>query len=211
MFTKVALECAKSMLEKKLVDKVFFASDQSRMLRMAKDAIPPGKLVAYENKTMVLSIREMNQMGMLANLTAPPKDPSYLIRNESDVAFFEWLVLSESTYCLTPTVSTFSMTSILRSDCFYIDSMKGADCANGVTAPLPRTVEPNLFQRYLQLERYFAVNKTCDAACEAIAWKNIKIVDVPATNSTTAARKRELCAVFPDITAQIKSYYDKTW
>ena len=40
---------------------------------MAKSVIPAANFVAYENKTMVLSLREMSALGLLANLTAPPK------------------------------------------------------------------------------------------------------------------------------------------
>jgi len=209
--TRVGLECAKSLVDKKLVNKIFFSSDQRRMLNMAKSILPAANFVAYENKTMVLSLREMAALGMLANLTAPPKDPSYAIRNESDIAFFEWLLIGSGDYCITPTVSTFAMTSILRSECTYLDAMKGADCSDGVTAPIPRTTEPPLFQRYIQLDRYFAVNSTCNVACETVAWNSIKRVFIPATNTSSADRKRELCATIGDTSTLVKAYYQKQW
>jgi hypothetical protein len=209
--TRVGLECAKSLVDKKLVNKIFFSSDQRRMLNMAKSVLPAANFVAYENKTMVLSLREMAALGMLANLTAPPKDPSYAIRNESDIAFFEWLLIGSGDYCITPTVSTFAMTSILRSECTYLDAMKGADCSDGVTAPIPRTTEPPLFQRYIQLDRYFAVNSTCNVACETVAWNSIKRVFIPATNTSSADRKRELCATIGDTSTLVKAYYQKQW
>ena len=96
------------------------------------------------------------------------------------------------------------MTSILRSSCHYLDGLKGAACADGVTSALPRTTEPPLFQvsihcvydhhhtascndiqcsllvslvlqRYVGLERFFALNSTCDQDREESAWKSIKV------------------------------------
>ena len=158
-----------------------------------------------------MSIREMGAAGMLKNLTEPVRDPSYAIRNESDVAFFEWLLISDADYCMSSTVSTFSMTSFLRSNCHVLDTMKGASCADGITAPQPRAMEPALFRRNIQLDRYFLVNKTCDATCEEIAWRRVKVVKVPATNSSSANRKRELCSVVGDASTLVKAYYAKTW
>ena len=62
-------------------------------------------------------------------------------------------MIGSGDYCMSPTVSTFAMTSILRSECTYLDSMKGAECSAGITAPIQRSSEPSLFQRYVQLDR----------------------------------------------------------
>ena len=159
----------------------------------------------------VLSIREMGKLGWLDNIKEPPKDPSYQIRNESDVAFTEWLVISGASFCMTPTVSTFAMTAMLRSECHYLDALKGPACSEGLTAPIPRTAEPWVYQRHIQLERYFAVNSTCDARCEEEAWQSMKVVKVAATNSSSANKRRQLCEKVPDATEQIKAYYAKSW
>lgn len=67
------------------------------MVHLAKEYLPANALVIYDNKTTVMSIREMGALGLLDNIKEPPKDPSYAIRNESDVGkgfFFPIIILT---------------------------------------------------------------------------------------------------------------------
>lgn len=74
------------------------------MTVLAKEALPATGLVMYDNKTTVMSIREMGALGWLDNIKEPPKDPSYAIRNESDVG------MSDKQYDSIPSYIIFNMT-----------------------------------------------------------------------------------------------------
>ena len=210
-WTTIGIKCAKALVEQGFVKYVFLASDQSRMEKIAAKTLPPGSVFFYTNKTTVLSIREMSELGMFKNISKPPGDPSYSIRNESFAAAVEWYLVGQGDYCMTPTVSTFAQTAILRTNCFYVDALKGAKCTEGLPPPTsyaPRTTDPELNQRNIWIERFFKNNTMCDEVCQNSIMKNeVGRKKFNQTWSPRAIAGRKYCDKIPDPAESVKKWW----
>lgn len=97
--TAKTLECAKRLLEKRIIEQILFVSDSQQLEELARNTIAPQYLSSVEKVQVPPEIFKYNRT----------VEGRY-IRDAMETALAEWYLIGEADYCMTPTFwsSTFT-------------------------------------------------------------------------------------------------------
>jgi len=103
-----AFICAKKLLDKGIINNVFFATESAEMDQMIRKYVPFEKII--RTKKSLIGSKELEREG------------GFEIRKEMQQAVIDWYILGQADYCMSPTFSrsTYSETALLAGNCKVI-------------------------------------------------------------------------------------------
>jgi hypothetical protein len=133
--TAKTLQCAQRLIEKNVIQQIFFVTDSQELETQARRTISSKYLSTVEKQTVPPDIYKYNRT----------VEGNY-IRNAMETALAEWFMIGEADFCMSPTflTSTFTRSSMCRGKCKFINPFENECGIYGEIRTQPKIIEVDL-------------------------------------------------------------------